>query len=137
MKKSTTLSLLWATSVRLAAASTHHLFSGFFSGSTIVGLEFDGDSSLSLVNNITTSANSGSKWIALDVKFPISLLRILKKDYGTNIGGQEKKKNLYVATTGYFQSYTVTSELGLKYQGNVSLSSDCALCREPYRSGIW
>ena len=49
-------------------AESHYLFSGFFSGSTIVGLVFDdATSSLSFVNNITTLASSGSKWITLDV----------------------------------------------------------------------
>lgn len=47
MKKSTILSLLLAASARLA----------FSSGSIIVGLEFDGDSSLSLVHDMTTSAS--------------------------------------------------------------------------------
>lgn len=47
---------------------THHLLSGFFSGDTIVALEFDDAAfTLSVVNNITIDASTGSKWIALDV----------------------------------------------------------------------
>ncbi|KAL0944674.1 uncharacterized protein CTRU02_202561 [Colletotrichum truncatum] len=88
-----------------AFADTHYFFSGFFSGNTIVGVEFDDEkSSLTLVNNITTDAASGSKWIALDSRL----------------------KNLYVGTTGYFQSYTITEDLGLKYSSNVSLPSGCS-----------
>lgn len=52
----------------LALGEPHYFFSGFFAGSTIVGIEFDdATSDLSLVNNITTQATSGSKWIAIDV----------------------------------------------------------------------
>ncbi|TDZ99676.1 Carboxy-cis,cis-muconate cyclase [Colletotrichum sidae] len=87
-----------------AVADSHYLFSGFFSGNTIVGVEFDdATSSLTLVNNITTNASSGSKWIALDSRL----------------------KNLYVGTTGYFQSYAITEDLSLTYSSNVSLPSDC------------
>ncbi|KAF5506101.1 Carboxy-cis,cis-muconate cyclase [Colletotrichum siamense] len=86
-------------------ADTHYFYSGFFSGSTIVGVEFDDEtSSLTLVNNITTDASSGSKWIHLDSRL----------------------KNLYVGTTGYFQSYTITDDLSLEYASNVSLSSNCS-----------
>lgn len=54
--------------VSVAFAETHHLFSGFFSGSTIAGIEFDDiSSSLTLVKNISSEA-SGSKWITLDVR---------------------------------------------------------------------
>jgi carboxy-cis,cis-muconate cyclase len=65
------LSLLsLAASATPILADTHYFFSGFFAGSTIVGVEFDdATSSLTLVNNITTDASSGSKWIALDVLF--------------------------------------------------------------------
>ncbi|KAL5589352.1 hypothetical protein FOVSG1_011219 [Fusarium oxysporum f. sp. vasinfectum] len=87
-----------------AVAEVHYLFSGFFSGSTIAGIEFDDEAhSLSLVKNISSASDDGSKWIALDAH----------------------KHNLYVGTTGYFQSYKVTKDLGLTYKGNVSLSSDC------------
>jgi carboxy-cis,cis-muconate cyclase len=56
-----------AASVAPAFADTHYLFSGFFSGTTVVGLEFDdATSALTVVNNITTTA-TGSKWIALGV----------------------------------------------------------------------
>lgn len=48
-------------------ADSHYFFSGFFSGTTVVAVEFDDSAdTLTLVNNITTSA-SGSKWIAIDV----------------------------------------------------------------------
>ncbi|KAH7191641.1 hypothetical protein BKA60DRAFT_601589 [Fusarium oxysporum] len=87
-----------------AVAEVHYLFSGFFSGSTIAGIEFDDEAhSLSLVKNISSASDDGSKWIALDAR----------------------KQNLYVGTTGYFQSYKVTKDLGLTYKSNVSLSSDC------------
>lgn len=50
---------------------SHYMFSGFFSGDTIVALEFeDTTSSLSIVQNVTTDASGGSKWIALDVRHP-------------------------------------------------------------------
>ncbi|WQF80559.1 Putative WD40/YVTN repeat-like-containing domain superfamily, lactonase, 7-bladed beta propeller [Colletotrichum destructivum] len=88
-----------------ALADTHYFFSGFFSGSTIVGVEFDDQThSLTLKNNITTDASAGSKWIALDSRL----------------------KNLYVGTTGYFQSYSITDDLGLSYSSNVSLPSGCS-----------
>ncbi|KAG5743316.1 hypothetical protein H9Q70_013970 [Fusarium xylarioides] len=87
-----------------AVAEVHYLFSGFFSGSIIAGIEFDDEAhSLSLVKNISSASDDGSKWIALDAC----------------------KKNLYVGTTGYFQSYKITKDLGLTYKSNVSLSSDC------------
>ncbi|KAF9881539.1 carboxy-cis, cis-muconate cyclase [Colletotrichum karsti] len=102
MRSFTLLSL--AAAAVPALADTHYFFSGFFSGNTIVGVEFDDEkSSLTLVNNITTDASSGSKWIALD----------------------SRQKNLYVGTTGYFQSYAITDDLSLEYSSNVSLSSDC------------
>ncbi|KAK9419183.1 putative Lactonase, 7-bladed beta-propeller-domain-containing protein [Seiridium unicorne] len=97
--------LLFAASAAPALADTHYFFSGFFSGSTIVGVEFDDTAStLTLVNNITTSASSGSKWIAIDAQ----------------------KTNLYVGTTGAFQSYAITDDLSLTYETNVTLSSDCS-----------
>ncbi|KAI8665301.1 hypothetical protein NCS56_00965800 [Fusarium sp. Ph1] len=103
--------------VSVVFAETHHLFSGFFSGSTIAGIEFDDlSSSLTLVKNISSEA-SGSKWITLDAR----------------------RKNLYVATTGAFQSYTLTEDLNLAYESSVNLSSSCnnanfvtALSKAPY-----
>ncbi|PCG88384.1 Lactonase, 7-bladed beta propeller [Penicillium occitanis (nom. inval.)] len=87
-----------------AAADTHYLLSGFFSGASIAVLEFDdAKSSLNLVNNITINASS-SRWISLD----------------------ESKKNLYVGAPDYFQSYTITSGLGLDYQSSASLPSNCS-----------
>ncbi|KAF2177129.1 3-carboxy-cis,cis-mucoante lactonizing enzyme [Zopfia rhizophila CBS 207.26] len=84
---------------------THYFFSGFFAGTTIVGIQFDdATSTLSLVQNIIMQASEGSKWIAID----------------------EQRKNIYVGTTGYFQSYAITSNLSLTYQSNISLSSDCS-----------
>ncbi|GKT59536.1 hypothetical protein ColTof3_06875 [Colletotrichum tofieldiae] len=86
-------------------ADSHYFFSGFFSGSTVVGVEFDDQTqSLTLKKNITTDASSGSKWIALDSRL----------------------KNLYVGTTGYFQSYSITDDLDLSYSSNISLPSDCS-----------
>lgn len=61
------LSLL-AAGVVPVLADTHYFFAGSFAGSTIVGVEFDDvAATLTLVNNITTDASSGSKWITLDV----------------------------------------------------------------------
>ncbi|KAH8651426.1 Lactonase, 7-bladed beta-propeller-domain-containing protein [Xylariales sp. PMI_506] len=95
---------LLTAAAALAVADTHYFFSGSFDGSTIFGVEFDdAASTLALINNITVETSSGSKWIALDAR----------------------KENLYVATTGYFQSYTITSDLILTYSSNISLSLDC------------
>lgn len=54
-------------------ADTHYFYSGFFSGTNVVGVEFDDAAeTLAIVHNITTSATSGSKWIALDVRCRVS-----------------------------------------------------------------
>ncbi|KAF1929970.1 3-carboxy-cis,cis-mucoante lactonizing enzyme [Didymella exigua CBS 183.55] len=88
----------------LVLGDSHYFFSGFFAGSTIVGVEFDdATSTLSLVNNITTKATSGSKWIAID----------------------ERKRNVYVGTTGYVQSYAVTANMSLEYVSQITLSASC------------
>lgn len=88
-----------------ALADSHTLFAGFFAGTTLVRLEFDDSTNaLTLVENITAPDTSGQKWIALD----------------------SRKQNLYVATTGYFQGYTIGDDLSLTYFNNVSLSSDCS-----------
>ncbi|KAJ0359480.1 hypothetical protein COL154_008264 [Colletotrichum chrysophilum] len=85
--RSFTLLTLAAAAVP-ALADTHYFYSGFFSGSTIVGVEFDDEtSSLTLVNNITTDASSGSKWIHLDSRL----------------------KNLYVGTTGSNANFITSS----------------------------
>ncbi|KAF4503398.1 Carboxy-cis,cis-muconate cyclase [Fusarium agapanthi] len=87
-----------------AVAEVHRLFSDFFSGSKIAGIEFDGEAlSLNLVENISAASDDGSKWIALDAR----------------------NQKLYVGTTGYFQSYKITKDLGLTYKSNASLPSDC------------
>ncbi|KAI0014100.1 3-carboxy-cis,cis-mucoante lactonizing enzyme [Xylariaceae sp. FL0662B] len=102
MRVSTALSL--AACAVPVLGDTHYFFSGFFAGTSIIGVQFDDStSSLTLVNNITTDVTDGSKWIAID----------------------EPPKNLYIGTTGYFQSYSITPDLGLTYKSNVSLSSDC------------
>lgn len=44
-----------------------------------------------------------------------------------NLTAQKTNANLYVATTGYFQSYSITSNHSLEYQSNVSLSSNCKI----------
>ncbi|KAF2252018.1 3-carboxy-cis,cis-mucoante lactonizing enzyme [Trematosphaeria pertusa] len=94
--------IAFATSV---FAETHYFFSGFFAGKTIVGVEFDDTvESLRLAQNITTQVSDGSKWIAID----------------------EQRENVYVGTTGYFQSYAITSNGSLNYESNITLSSDCA-----------
>ncbi|KAI1859034.1 hypothetical protein JX265_010511 [Neoarthrinium moseri] len=116
MRSGTLLAL--AATAGPVLADQHYFFAGAFSGSTIFGFEFDDvASTLTLANNITTNASSGSKWIALDAA----------------------KKNLYVASSGYFQSYAITDDLGLTYSSNVSLTSDCnngnfisVLTTEPY-----
>lgn len=49
-------------------ADVHYLYSGFFAGSTIAGIEFDDAAlSLTLVSNFSANEASGSKWITLDV----------------------------------------------------------------------
>ncbi|TQN67779.1 Carboxy-muconate cyclase [Colletotrichum shisoi] len=96
---------LAAAAAAPALANTHYFFSGFFSGSTIVGVEFDDQThSLTLKKNIATDASAGSKWIALDSRL----------------------KNLYVSTTGYFQSYSITDDLGLSYSSSVSRPPGCS-----------
>lgn len=51
-----------------ALADTHYFYIGFFSGSAILGVEFDDvASSLTVVNNISTEAVSGQRWLAFDV----------------------------------------------------------------------
>lgn len=53
----------------LVAAETYNMYAGFFSGSTLVRLEFDdATSTLTLAENITAPYTSGQKWIALDVR---------------------------------------------------------------------
>ncbi|KAI1082283.1 Lactonase, 7-bladed beta-propeller-domain-containing protein [Whalleya microplaca] len=102
MRVSSTLSL--AAFAVPALGDTHYFFSGFFAGTSVIGAQFDDvTSSLTLVNNISTDVTSGSKWITLDARL----------------------RNLYVGTTGYVQSYAITSNLSLAYKSNVSLSSDC------------
>lgn len=60
--------LLLASAAVPALADTHYFFAGSFAGTTVVGVEFDdATSTLTLVNNITTSASGGSKWINIDV----------------------------------------------------------------------
>lgn len=60
--------LLLASAAVPALADTHYFFAGSFAGTTVVGVEFDdAASTLTLVNNITTSASGGSKWINIDV----------------------------------------------------------------------
>lgn len=60
--------LVLAAAAVPALADTHYFFAGSFSGTTIYGVEFDdAASTLTLVNNITTSASGGSKWINIDV----------------------------------------------------------------------
>lgn len=51
-----------------ALADSHTLYAGFFSGTSLVRLEFDDSTNaLTLVENITAPNTSGQKWIALDV----------------------------------------------------------------------
>ncbi|KAF2029954.1 3-carboxy-cis,cis-mucoante lactonizing enzyme [Setomelanomma holmii] len=104
MPRLSTLSLAAALASPIIADS-HYFNSGFFSGSTIVGVEFDDTTNaLTLKQNISTKASSGSKWIALD----------------------QQKKNLYVGTTGAFQSYAITGNGSLEYSSEVALSSACS-----------
>ncbi|KAJ4352405.1 uncharacterized protein N0V89_007753 [Didymosphaeria variabile] len=102
MRSLSSLSLLAA--VPSVLGDKHYFFSGFFAGSTIAGIEFDDSAnSLTLVNNITAQSSDGSKWIAID----------------------ERKENVYVATTGEIQSYAVTANKSLEYKSNITLSSSC------------
>lgn len=60
--------LLWAALAATGLADSHYFFSGFFAGSSLVGVEFDdAASTLSLVHNMTLNTTAGSKWIAIDV----------------------------------------------------------------------
>ncbi|KAL1597874.1 hypothetical protein SLS60_008361 [Paraconiothyrium brasiliense] len=102
MRPLSSLSLLAA--VPSVLGDKHYFFSGFFAGSTIAGIEFDDSAnSLTLVNNISAQSTGGSKWISID----------------------ERKENVYVATTGQIQSYAITTNKSLEYKSNITLSSSC------------
>lgn len=59
---------LLAISTKHVLGEKHHLYSGFFSGSQLYGIQYDDETStLTVVNNITTNSSDGSKWIAIDV----------------------------------------------------------------------
>lgn len=89
----------------LAVATSHHLFSGVFDGSSIYSLTFDDTTSnLSLLHNISTNSSGGSsKWIAID----------------------ERHDNLYVADGQYYASYSITNDTGLVYKSSVSTAASC------------
>lgn len=72
-----------------AVAEVHYLYSGFFSGSTIAGIEFDDEAlSLSLVKNITSASDDGSKSIALDVS--ITQILYLCQNLSETLGSQKE-----------------------------------------------
>jgi hypothetical protein len=90
------LSLVALASPVLSA--THYLYSGFFSGSTIVGIEFDDvASTLTIKNNITTQAEatSGSKWIALDVSTSLTVYTYICIQYRLTRPSNENKTSMY------------------------------------------
>ncbi|CAN9341655.1 unnamed protein product [Alternaria alternata] len=98
------LSTLLLAVVPKVLGDKHYFFSGFFAGNVIAGVEFDDSTNdLTLVNNITVNASEGSKWIAID----------------------ERKKNVYVATTGQIQSYAIKPDRSLTSTSNITLSSSC------------
>ncbi|CAN9244976.1 unnamed protein product [Alternaria alternata] len=98
------LSTLLLAVVPKVLGDKHYFFSGFFAGNVIAGVEFDDSTNdLTLVNNITVNASEGSKWIAID----------------------ERKRNVYVATTGQIQSYAIKSNRSLTSTSNITLSSSC------------
>ncbi|BAE55422.1 unnamed protein product [Aspergillus oryzae RIB40] len=102
---SSLLLTLLATSTKHVLGEKHHLYSGFFSGSQLYGIQFDDETStLTVVNNITTNSSDGSKWIAID----------------------ERRENVYVASGASYNSYTITSDLGLTLASNLTISDTCA-----------
>lgn len=59
---------LFAITTKPVLGNKHQLYSGFFAGSQLYGIQFDDETStLTVVNNITTKSSDGSKWIAIDV----------------------------------------------------------------------
>ncbi|KAE8378530.1 hypothetical protein BDV26DRAFT_281056 [Aspergillus bertholletiae] len=103
MHPSFLLSML-AISTKQVLASKHHLYSGFFSGSEVYGIEFDDEAStLTVINNITTNSSDGSKWIAID----------------------ERRENIYVASGASYNSYTIASNLGLTLKSNLTIPDTC------------
>lgn len=115
-----------------ALADTHTLFAGFLeSGDTIVGLEFDdATNTLTLTKNISAPGSAGQAWITLDVR----QLEAKELDHMSNwveiLGSintnlQSRKQNLYVLASDAFQSYSITDDLSLSLQSNVSYPSEC------------
>ncbi|KJK61777.1 Lactonase 7-bladed beta-propeller [Aspergillus parasiticus SU-1] len=96
---------LLAISTKHVLGAKHHLYSGFFSGSQLYRIQFDDETSaLTVINNITTNISDGSKWIAID----------------------EQRENIYVASGASYNSYTITSDLGLTLTSNLTISDTCA-----------
>lgn len=91
-----TFTLFTAIFSSLVAANTYNMYAGFFSGSTLVRLEFDdATSTLTLAENITAPYTSGQKWIALDVSRSLYRLIMLRKkkaniSYFLNTAPEEK-----------------------------------------------
>lgn len=74
-----TSTLFTAAFSGLVAADTYNMYAGFFSGSTLVRLKFDdATSTLTLAENITAPYTSGQKWIALDVRYSLPCLALIR-----------------------------------------------------------
>lgn len=121
--------LFSAALIRSALADTHYAYSGFFSGSVVVGLEFDDvANTLAVAQNFTVPSSNGQKWIALDVSRPhvqpvpvdASCMLPTQSTDDMIYPPQSRLQNLYVATTGYFQSFSIGSDMSLTYKTNVS-----------------
>ncbi|KAE8420814.1 hypothetical protein BDV36DRAFT_306303 [Aspergillus pseudocaelatus] len=95
---------LLAISTKPVLGNKHQLYSGFFSGSQLYGIQFDDETStLIVINNITTNSSNGSKWIAID----------------------ERRENIYVASGASYNSYTIASNLGLTLTSSLAISETC------------
>ncbi|KAE8152369.1 hypothetical protein BDV25DRAFT_170509 [Aspergillus avenaceus] len=101
-----TLVSILALPIGQALATKHNLFSGFFSGSQLYGLQFDDEAAtLSLTKNITTSisASDGSKWIAID----------------------DRHKTIYVTAGSSYLSYSINTDLTLTQTSNITIPETC------------
>ncbi|KAJ5777258.1 hypothetical protein N7520_000504 [Penicillium odoratum] len=81
----------------------HHFYSGFFSGDSLYGIEFnEASSKLNVVYNGSLDLSS-SKWVATD----------------------KEKRNIYITDENTYQSYSIDKNYSLVYKGNVSISENC------------
>ncbi|KAL4947991.1 hypothetical protein BDW69DRAFT_102971 [Aspergillus filifer] len=81
----------------------HNFYSGFYSGNSLYGIQFDELSSqLTVVYNGTLDVQS-SQWIATD----------------------KLHRNLYIADDTRYDSYAIRSDKSLVYQGSASIPGSC------------